>query len=377
MITSLCNIYIESELKFDLFKTTFHRVYDVSDNWLINIRGRYREQVQKYIKSNFPKYENKCIFFKDLNDKSWSKSTKKMLECSRYNYVYIFIEDHFLMKSVDDFKVVIQEMMDLKIEYFQYSFFNIGLSTGNIEVFHPDSSNYFYSFQFSEKNLQLLQKNNSNFYPYSLASICSKEYFNKILEIENRFLIKVPKTLQIFQENVFFFYPRNRKFWFLINKFAKKIGFRFVIYPQETPFNLEKSLFDCDLELLPLRIGVLKEEMFANWDDDNKLSNSSLVKRGLYPLFLRNDNYIGSSTIGGDECYLAEGESRTYRYCPDLARVDRLPMKYIFVSRGILVISSERESFTLGAGQFAWIHANIKHEFFANKDCFYYVYIEL
>jgi hypothetical protein len=378
LITALCNIYIDSELKFELFKRTFPQIYDVSDNWLINIRGRYREEVFKYIKANFSAVKKNCIFFNDLNDKDWIKSTEKMLKCSRYDYVYIFLEDHFLLKSIGEFKSAIREMISLKIEYFQYSFFNIGLSVGSVEVLYPDNSNYFLAFQFSEKNTKLLQENNSNFYPYSLASVCTKKYFNKILEIENKFLIRVPRILQTIMENVLLFYPRNRKFWFIVNKFVAKIGLRFVIYPPQTPFNLEKSLFDFDLRLTPLHVGLLKEEFFANWDDDNKLSNSSLIKRGLYPSFLKAKNYVNVKVDldCGRNFILGAGESRSSQYCPDIPRVRSLPMKYISIKKGSLTISGAQESYVLNAGASLWVHANISHTIFGNEDCVYYSYIE-
>jgi len=48
-----------------------------------------------------------------------------------------------------------------------------------------------------------LQKNNSSFYPYSLASVCTKNYLEKILQIENKYLIEVPRLIQILMENIF------------------------------------------------------------------------------------------------------------------------------------------------------------------------------
>jgi len=161
-----------------------------------------------------------------------------------------------------------------------------------------------------------------------------------------------------------------------VNKFASKIRIRFVIYPRKTPFNLEKSLFDCDERLLPLKVGLLKEEYFGNWDDDNKLNNSSLIKRGLYPEFLRAKNYIGVNVDGGKDYTLTKGQSKSYQYCPDIPRIKHLPMKFIAIKRGRLTISSDRESFELKIGQSAWLHANIKHTLLAREDCIFYSHIE-
>jgi hypothetical protein len=375
MITGICNVYINSELKLGLFKETFHRVYAVSDNWLVNIRGKYREEVIEYIKSSFPDFEKNCIFFSGLDDNNWAKSTAKMLEKSKYEYIYVFIEDHFLLKSLDHFKSVIRDMMDSKIEYFTYSFFNVGLSVQSAEGLYPDYSKHFFSFQFDEKNIVFLRKNNHHFYPYSLVSICTKKYFQRLLLIENKLLIKVPAIVQVLMENIFLFYPRNRAFWFSVNKVVSKIATRFIIYPSATPFNLEKSLFDCDFKLLPLKVGGLRGELFANWDDDNILSNSSLIKRGLYPEFLRSESYIGLNPIGGKDYALIKNQGSNHQYCPNIARVEKLPMKYIFIKKGVLKIFSDKESFVLEEGQSVWIHANIMHALLAIEDCVYYSYI--
>ncbi len=376
MITALCNVFIHSKSKLELFKETFSRVYGISDNWLINIRGKYRGDVLKYIQETFDNVERNCIFFSGLNENDWAKSTRKMFENSKYEYVYVFLEDHFLLKSLDHFRDVIQDMMDSKIDCFTYSFFNVGLSVGSAEGLYPDYSKHFFFFQFDGKNSSFLKKNSNHFYPYSLAGICTKRYFQKLLEIERKILVKVPFLLQVFMENCFFMYPRNRAFWFFLNKIVSSLGIRFVIYSPATPFNLEKSLFDCDSELLPFVVGGLKEELFANWDDDNRLSNSSLIKRGLYPKYFRVGRSAAPKSTEGKEYILAKGHSSKYQYCPDVARIKKLPMKHIYISKGSLMLISEKETFHLNDGQSAWVAANIPHTVFALEECVFRVYIE-
>ncbi|MDA1169094.1 MAG: hypothetical protein O3A36_02040 [bacterium] len=378
MVTAICNVFIDSEFKLELFKETFQRVYGVSDNWLVYIRGKYSEDVVKYIQEAFPDYEKNCIFFSGLYSNNWVRSTTEMLKSSRYEYVYTFLEDHILMKPLGHFKNVIQEMSKLKIEYFGYSFFNIGLSVQSSEGLYPDYSKYFFSFYLSQGDMEYLKKNNHHFYPHSLTSVCSKRHFRNVLEIENMRLIHVPFLVQALMENVFFFYPRNRAFWFNVNKFVSRLGMRFVIYLPETPFNLEKSLFDCDTQLLPLMIGGLREELFANWDDDNILSNSSLMKRGLYPLTLKSTVSVsGYESTMGREYQLLKGMIETKQFYPEMSRISHVPIKQILVKNGTAKIYSDKEVYTLNKGEGMCVHANVPHQIEALEDITYFTKIYL
>ena len=52
-------------------------------------------------------------------------------------------------------------------------------------------------------------------------------------------------------------------------------------YPKETPFNLEMEPYRYDI--LPFKLGLPKEELFACIDDSHGYENYSLIKRGLFP----------------------------------------------------------------------------------------------
>lgn len=373
MITAVCNIFINSQEKLELFKETFQRVYAVSDNWLVNIRGKNRTQAIDFIVASFSDHDSNCIFYSNLDEHNWASATTAMLLDSRYEYIYVYLEDHFLLKPVSHFQTVIQDMKKCQIDYFQYSFFNIGLSLQNSEVLYPDYSEYFYHFKMQQKNFEFLKRNNRHLYPFSLAGICTKDYFKKLLSIESRHLVRVPSLVQILMENILFMYPRNRKFWFVVNRYASRLGIRFVIYPKETPFNLEKSLFDCDPSLLPMTVGGLKEELFANWDDDNRLSNSSLIKRGLYPSNLKHQNQDEEQPKGGKQYTLRIGESTRHQYTQDVARTEYIAPKYILVKKGILQINADGETYELGEGQSIWLYSNVPHTLMGVQECIYYV----
>ncbi len=372
MVTAICNILIDSDAKFELFKEAFSRVYGISDNWLIHIRGRHSRDVVEYIQKSFPDYPQNYQFFSNLYDRNWAKSTRKMLAASRYEYIYVFLEDHLLLKPLTYFKDVIRNMVESKIEYFGYSFFNVGLSMSSAEGLYPDYLKHFFAFQFNQKNIWYLKKYNRHFYPYSLASVSTKKYFQKLLAIESAFLIKVPFLLQAFMENCFFIYPRNRTFWFAINKLTLKVGVRFVIYPPATPFNLEKSLFDCNAFLLPLTIGGLREELFANWDDDHIVSGSSLVKRGLYPPVLKSNAVdTDNGSVLGKEYTIAKGVVVAKQFYPEIRRISFIPLKKMLIKSGSVKIYSDQNSYVLKQGEEICLHANIPHKIEALEDVVY------
>jgi len=193
--------------------------------------------------------------------------------------------------------------------------------------------------------------------------------------LENKILIKVPLIFQEIIEKVFLHYPRNRSFWFVLNKLITKAGLRLTIYPSATPFNLEKSLFDFDPGLMPIKVGVLKEELFANWDDDNGVSDSSLMKRGLYPLsFVVNNVDYQPSVV---KKYNQQKEKTLrFRYYADKSRITAVPLKYIAVESGSLQIVSTLETVSLNTGEHVWVAANIPHVITVQEDCQYNVYIQ-
>lgn len=376
MVTAVCNIYINSEEKFGLFKETFPLVYLISDNWLIYIRGKFKNEVVEYIETNFSGISNNCVFFDNLYINDWARSTRMMLKSSKYQYVYVFLEDHFLQTSINHFRSVLAEMINNNIDYFLYSFFKSGLSINSIEHLYPNVLRYFHSILVYKKDLPTLQKTNISFYLHSLSGVSSMKYFKQLLDIEDKIIIRVPTIIQGLMENIYFLYPRNRVLLFKINKFVSKIGIRFVIYPSTTPFNLEKSLFDCNEELLPLKVGILKEELFANWDDDNKVTGTSLIKRGLYPKPFRVIGKNRPKQLNRKEYILAKGEQIEQCFCPDVPRTKKIPTKFIYVKKGDINILSDNESINLKTGQSAWIYANKYHTLKGYQDSLYQLYYD-
>lgn len=368
-ITALCNIYINSESKLHYFQQTFPQVYEISDDWLVYIRGKYRDEVTAFIKK-LPNSSSHCTFYSGLDDRQWAKSTQKILKDARYEHVYIYSEDHFLMRSLSQFKAVIKDMLEQKIDYFSYSFFNGGIHAQSTEMLATQESEYFTVFELNEARLQDLKRLNPNFYPFSLVSISSKRYLLALIKIDEQRVIKLPYRLQVFLDIVFGFRaPRNLKALFVVNRFLQYGGIRLTIYTPASPFNLERSLYNFEKHLLPLQIGVLKEELFANADDDNIVPGSCLVKRGLYPRQLLSSEPLATT---GDrmkvEHVLPKDEKLEAVYYPDVQRVYTIPQKQITVRKGKIVVSGRGEEHQLAEEESLIINANIPHTLKATVD---------
>jgi len=372
MLTALCNIYLNSSGALEKFQESFPLVYEISDNWLINIRGKEHDAAIAFIKKTFPNSEATCTIFSGLDDTQWAASTTLMLKSARYEYLYVYLEDHFLMKPLSQMREVIKEMMKLKLDYLQYSFFNVGLNLDSLEVFQPDQAEHLFHFTFKPEHIALAKKTNPTFYPYALPSISRLSFFKKLLTIEERRLIKIPRTVQGILENVYFIYPRNRQLYFKLNGWLQNFGLRIVIYTPGSPFNLEKSLHDCDASLLPYELGVLREELFANWDDDNGVTNTSLIRRGLYPRRLQYEQKTPKLAAESfKEETLKKKVKVARRYHPNTGRISTLPLKVIRVHEGSVRISGPTEEHTLHKGETITLYANIPHTLEAIEDLRY------
>jgi len=178
----------------------------------------------------------------------------------------------------------------------------------------------------------------------------------------------------VIMEKLGIYYPNNRRLVFSLNKILSIINVKLRLYPLSTPFNLERSLFDIEENLLPIRVGILREELFANWDDDNGFDDSSMIKRGLYPLSLKVSNYNDIKFNRKKKQYkLSKGSTSKHRFYPNISRQKNIPLKYIKLIDGRITISSNKESYNLLPGDYIVIAANIEHYIHANLDSKYIV----
>jgi len=97
MITILVNVLINNKNKLDHFRYSVNSLSTISDDWLINVRGKLRKEALAIAKLTL---KSSATFFNLLDDdRGWIHNALTMLNSAKNNYVLLFNEDHSLVAS--------------------------------------------------------------------------------------------------------------------------------------------------------------------------------------------------------------------------------------------------------------------------------------
>lgn len=374
MITALCNVYLNSILKLNLFKETFPRVFNVSDNWLIYFRGKYKKDAELFVTN--VDVSKHTIIFNNLEEKSWALSVKEMLKYSKYDYIYIYIEDHFLVNSSDFFKEIIKEAVKNNIDYFSYSFFNADFDFNTLEYSYPEYSKHFAYFDLTKQNVDFFKVSHKQLFPFSLVSVVSKEYFFKVLGKDFYHNWILSPFIQKIMWKLHLGYPKNRILLYKLNRLLNLLNIKISLYTPASPLNLEKSIYEMDKNLLPVKIGVVNEEIFANFDDDNGAKSVSVIKRGMYPSKLKVEDFTKHFGTNEMKQYkLDANETINRQFYTNSSRQSSIYLKFIYVNDGKIRIQSSSENYVVNKNEYIYLYANIPHTIIGIKDSIYSVKI--
>jgi len=289
MLTIFANLRINEPERLQHMKDSFFSFNTISDNWLINVRGKLRNEAITFLKENLG---DKMVFFELLDDsRGWMNNALEMLPKAKYNYLLIWNEDHMNIASQDVYKGIIQEMEEQKVEYIMYSWWMFGKAREVFDKLEDKISlkkfKYIDTLYLTPKKWRLARKAG---YPYFIISMCGifhKDLLEKLL-IEDRKKWPMFLTKFVFKVIGFLTYKLHilkqgrgctKDYFYKINKlFFHKLTRN----PKECPVEIEKNPERTDV--LPLKIAFSKQELFACIDDDLDMEKYSLIKRGLYPL---------------------------------------------------------------------------------------------
>ena len=281
-LTILANMRINEPERLQHMKDSFMSFRNISDDWVINIRGKLRDEAITFLKENLG---DKLNLFELIDDsRGWITNASEILKSARYDYVLIWNEDHVNLAPQNLYGSMVADMANANVDYLGYSWWLFGKDRGffdclsnELDIQHCSTVDV---VRITRKKWNMLLRSG---YPYFLMSLCGiykKDLLRRMMMSDTR---KIP---------MFF-----TKFLFKVMGFSNVIGIRFNTkkafdkintlffnklrkYPACTPFELEKPPTRTDM--LPLTIALPKQELFACIDDDLNIPGYSLVNRGLY-----------------------------------------------------------------------------------------------
>jgi hypothetical protein len=280
MFTIFANIIINDSDRLDRFKRSFLSFRNISDNWLINIRGSLRENALDFLRVNLGE---RMIEFSLLDDKrGWINNALVMLKEAKYDYIMIWLEDHMSVADENIYKKILIEMSNSRVDYIMYSWWLFGNAREKFEE----------SGIITKKmdNIDVIDLNVESWhkvvglgyeqYLISLVGIFKKEFLYKLFILDNKllplFISKIVYKLITLSGRLFKKVKIDEVFDRLNTKFFNN---RLPRFSKETPFNLEKRQHRIDL--LPIRVGVPREELFACIDDNQGVPGYCLQERAL------------------------------------------------------------------------------------------------
>jgi hypothetical protein len=244
-LTIFSNFYIDSSENFNRLKESYYSFCNADiSKWVINIRGRYKEDVRNFLESNISQEYHITEFD---SKEGWFFDTNRLVGNIETEYILIWIEDHICTCSTDDLDNVISNMKICEVEYIDTSWYGNGkyvdeyknsnkIECNDIYTVFYDRNAHLNRVKYSIENLNMKK----GVGVISLCSVLTRELFIKILESP----------------------PMWRR------------------HPKETPFDFEKEAKDT--WILPIKRGIPKYEIFASIDDDARYPGTSLISRGLY-----------------------------------------------------------------------------------------------
>jgi len=274
MLTIFGNLLINNQIKLQHLKDSFNSFNSISDNWLINIRGKCRREALMFLEK---KLGDKMIAFDLVDDsRGWAQNALEMLSRAKYDHVLIWNEDHLNLAPQEIFAPMIEEIAREKVDFMQYSVWGDGDIRACFEETDLKKFKYIDTIKLTPEIWDFVLARGYRHYFASLLGIMSKGLFRKLLlEDIEYFKNKLPYS---FRTWVYRMVRWNGKYFDLLNKYV--FCGRLPKSQKEAPFNLEKPQNRVDL--LPIQIAFPKQEIFACIDDDFKILGYSLISRGLY-----------------------------------------------------------------------------------------------
>jgi|GEM_PF-57547 6-phospho-3-hexuloisomerase len=282
MLTIFGNLRINSASRLQHMKDSFLSFKDISDDWVINIRGSFRDEAIEFLKENLG---DKLTLFELLDEKrGWINNALEMFSSIKHDYVLVWNEDHLNIAPQESYKNIIREMSEKKAQYMLFTWWIFGKARKVFDDLEHEIDLEKYDnidvVNLTKKNWSKIRRTGYPYFILSLAGIYHKNLWHRLLIQDKR---KLPMfftrmTFKFFAFVSLFKLKFNHKKW--IHIVSRLVFYKLGRYSKETPFNLERPPIRTDM--LPVRIALSKQELFACIDDDLDTPGYSLIGRGLY-----------------------------------------------------------------------------------------------
>jgi hypothetical protein len=354
----LINLKIDVKEKFEFFKVTLGDLSGLFEECHIKIRGIYSRECVEYAKGQLG---NGIHFYQELQESDWVAATLEILGQVTSRSVFLYFEDHRLVASRQRLEQALEDFDRYNLDHMCYSFFKASqLDVKNLLPLGAIQRELFSEFYLSKNNLNLIGKISPHYCTFSLVSMVSVEYFKEILTVEN-------KKIKIFDRKLIailtrmFPHPRYRKVISTVNANFSWLNLRLCISDPTSPFNLEKVWYESILNNQRFKFGILKQELFANYDDDNGAYGESLIKRGLYPFDPHYFDMDDANNLNNvvSNITLNKGESIDCTYYSHNGRIRHAPKVQINVVRGSINVHYKDAFFSLSSGQTKFFYSNM------------------
>ncbi len=355
----LININIDNEIKFELFKATLTDLRGLFNECHIKFRGTYSNKCLDWARQIFDQVES-LVFYQDLQEKDWVDATLNMVSNVRSRSLFLYFEDHRLLATKEHLAEVLIKFDSCQLDYLCYSFFTASaLGVENLLPLNPVKNELFHIIQYSQETNSIIGKISPKYCASSLVGIYSLTYFKSIL-----FSLNTKRNIyfKVFNSILarLFPHPKCRRVFNRVNRYLSPLGVSLCVWPPVTPFNLEKMWFEAIFSETPWKFGILSNELFANYDDDNGAYGESLVKRGLYPFQnYEVQNYdLKQAFKINFRVRLKDGELYDCTYFSRIGRIQKPPVVYILVESGKVIVRCRSLETTLENGCGGYFYTN-------------------
>lgn len=259
-------------------KDSLQSFKDISDNWVINIRGSFREEAILFLKQHLGDKLSLCEFLDD--GRGWIENALDMMPNVKHDYILLWIEDHINVSPTEIYTEIIQDMKTAHADYLLYSWWMFGKSREAFSVVPMEKLQHIDVIKLDEQLWKKIMGHGHPYYLLSLLGIYRKSFLIRMMKNDRR---KLPRqTIRyIFMtmallDKLGIHFDHTKAFQSL----HRLTGYRLRRFSKEAPFDLEKSSDRFDM--LPFTMALSRQELFACIDDNLGMPGYSLESRGLY-----------------------------------------------------------------------------------------------